>query len=417
MARRASLSGQLGFEGASLEIDLPPRAEFIADDTVVSARTLGKIRIELDREDNGFRSLRLARLTMFSEGAQLRGHTGKLFLEGIGGGTFFALPFSARWIVNLDLSATMVYRALGRRLPGMGRGLDEEDLEQELDVRVSEDLRGHLEMVLVAQDSDDSNTRWRIITGRLRLIATRKVWAFFDELMFDFSPRRGEIRETFSGAVIHRAATADVAPSTARTLWLKPFGFASNAMTTGRTWETQLEEAKRFWEGCCLKIESEPLTILSLPELVASREFSSIYNQALDHIADHSRVDWRLNAVEVFINNGPLAKGGGTTFLYRNDDGALALVIMTDLAEQNSHLLAHELGHVLGGTHPNETPSPRSGLWKGELNTVLEPSDSLSRLNPGFRPLGYCHQIRNKNIIEEAGGPCQLSEFRVPTSA
>src|SRR6185369_14133498 len=82
------------------------------------------------------------------------------------------------------------------------------------------------------------------------------------------------------------------------------------------------------------------------------------------------------DVIEVFLVDSELPNGGGTTF---NTGSSLAKVVITERSTGNPNLLAHEIGHVLGGLHPNSPPDPPN--WIADEDTVLEPSGSPGQPN------------------------------------
>jgi hypothetical protein len=90
------------------------------------------------------------------------------------------------------------------------------------------------------------------------------------------------------------------------------------------------------------------------------------------------------NAVPVFFVANDLHNlgfgGGNTTFLTINPDTSLAVVVIGRTA--SALVLAHELGHVLSGLHPDEDPGPV--VWTGDADTIL-----------GKPPLSAYNTLRN----------------------
>ena len=79
------------------------------------------------------------------------------------------------------------------------------------------------------------------------------------------------------------------------------------------------------------------------------------------------------SAQKIILSNQPQGDGGGNF-----DPGTLDITLNVDIARQNRFLLAHELGHLFGLSHPDES---KSDYIRGHTCSVMVPSRPMSRRN------------------------------------
>jgi hypothetical protein len=119
-----------------------------------------------------------------------------------------------------------------------------------------------------------------------------------------------------------------------------------------------------------------------------------MHSTDLGKIVDAGIPFFSLTAIEVFLVDSDLAEGGGHTNCGGTGNDK---VIITDRAlGTNPFLLAHEIGHVLSGVHPEEPTVNEQ--WKGEADTILQPSGSIGKANPAKRPAEYCCKRYNVKL-------------------
>lgn len=183
-----------------------------------------------------------------------------------------------------------------------------------------------------------------------------------------------------------------------RRLRLQPHAFHEGdpADHSGTSWDAQLKEARAIWGGCCIDLVADPIQLHEIPELRRSDDVSTIRALALGPRQQADRID-------VFLVDSDLAgDGGGASF---SPTTALARVIMSNQNAGNPFLLAHEIGHVLGGLHPG-IPG-HDGLWAGDNESILVPSGSNQTHNPFPKNTPRnCRQAKNDALIQTGAGCC-----------
>ena len=151
--------------------------------------------------------------------------------------------------------------------------------------------------------------------------------------------------------------------------------------------ERLLQGAVDLWEHeCGIRIISES----QFPLIVDSQVTTSLANGSTTMLINRIRQEVpRGGGVPVAFVQPLFARGGGRA----TDHGPQrAIVVVTEQSEGNNTLLAHELGHVLGG---KEAGSPRTATyWVGESNTVMDaPGDVAIAAPAEVRAFG-CRNAR-----------------------
>ena len=159
----------------------------------------------------------------------------------------------------------------------------------------------------------------------------------------------------------------------------------SDTNPTGSSSVLQFSEANSIWGKCCVEFQVLPAEIITNATVKISSDLDLIFN---------SFPLSNPNVIEVyFVDNDLAFYGGGAT---QNGGSGLAKVVITDSNSGNPHLLAHELGHVLGGKHPGVVPmAPR---WEGDSGTVLASSSSAAIPNPDKNTYHNCISVSNPAI-------------------
>lgn len=176
-----------------------------------------------------------------------------------------------------------------------------------------------------------------------------------------------------------------------RTLWMQRVFFSDNAVQTGDSSQQQMDSAEIIWGKACLAIaeSDEPQTIANAG-LAQSSAIATICAAAAPPVG----------VIPIFFVDNDLANdGGGATIL---PGTPLARVVVSDhilgddgfgTLSTNPALLAHELGHVLGGVHPNELPQITE--WLGAMPSILEASGIPWQMASDRNPLENCVHAYN----------------------
>jgi hypothetical protein len=146
-----------------------------------------------------------------------------------------------------------------------------------------------------------------------------------------------------------------------------------------------LTAARKIWGKCCIDIvEILPPATIDDPDLKICGYPADVIETKL-----YKPIQ---NVIPIFFVAADFGLGGGYTDL---DGSALAATVLTEYCEDNPNLLAHELGHVFDGDHPDADPKTTENDWIGDVCTVLKPTNSLSEKNPELNTLHNCEEAWN----------------------
>jgi hypothetical protein len=347
-------------------------------DLVVQPADTGAQRIVFD----------LSWLGMVSRSIWTRhGPTGKISIRGVAGQGECSLARNGNWTLNVELEVDVLYDAIEQRLGyvEVEPGLYESASETFVGV-----LRATLTEVEAAEGLTGSDLRVLVSDLDLSYAGGGLGWIPRLRLPPSASPPL---------AAVSRAPVPGCSPerrSGRKVLKLRPIAFrdGSNDPThSGTSWNQQLAAAKGIWGSCCMDLEADALRLIDNPRLRRSSDSDRIRRAFSSEVA--------LDGIEVFLVDAGFSGGGGSTF---SPGHAQATVVMTNRNAGNPNLLAHELGHVLSGLHPGETPTSVS--WVADAGTVLEPSNSASLPNPGQNSLRNCRQARNPALVLNGKACC-----------
>jgi hypothetical protein len=164
---------------------------------------------------------------------------------------------------------------------------------------------------------------------------------------------------------------------------------------TGWAFDEMMQSAKCIWRKCCVHFNVLDPIYLDNPLYKVLKNRNDVIN-----LKDEVNID---DAVEIFVVNcfDPIKWGGGATF----DSGTANSKIVTcddqlsvispsgeSMGAININHLAHELGHVLGLTHPG-SGNPKA-LMDGTSNTVMNVSGFYAD-NPSQQSQDNCDNIDN----------------------
>jgi hypothetical protein len=351
----------------------------------------GEIEFRIKNVHGTFTEIELTRLGFTSAGMKTEdGFTGRISVSGTGRGSLVRTG-DRRWSLEAQVDARVLYRALEkeRAFTPLARGLYMPELET---------FRGMVRAELEDPDGDGELTA---TTGSFDLRWVSGGLGWIERLSIPFRNITVANISTWSArtaAMAAPGAASQGCPGTRR-LKLQPYAFHEGNPDdhSGTSWERQLEVARKIWGGCCIQLDAEELILLERTDLRRSSDINAIWGSV-----DES--DKQPDLIEVLLVDNILdADGGGATF---SATTALARVVISNDNAGNPNLLAHELGHVFGGLHP-EDPE-QLGFWRGEHGTVLDPSGSSHQPNPDRNTPENCRRILNVALIK-TGETCCIS--------
>lgn len=165
-----------------------------------------------------------------------------------------------------------------------------------------------------------------------------------------------------------------------RVIFLQPLRLidqSGDLYPTGKTWQAQFDKAKEVWRnaGVLLMAMDPPLLWPTTAILAQSPDAYNLKHQSSSKVFNGLPSISEAYCVDVFLVDSKLMDGG--------EGGAIDLppfflagakIIVCDQGLGNNTLLAHELVHVLKGTHIPAEANPVAGQWGGEFDTITEPS-------------------------------------------
>lgn len=139
---------------------------------------------------------------------------------------------------------------------------------------------------------------------------------------------------------------------------------------TGRSWQDQFDKARSVWNGCGIDFVDTGFEDLEDQALALGESATKVF---LAHREE--------GVIEVFlVASRDLADQTDAA------GAAFAAVLLVEDEDQDPHVLAHELGHVLGACHPDGQGCGQGvlgsslTLWRPTAppdGTILQPADPL----------------------------------------
>lgn len=173
--------------------------------------------------------------------------------------------------------------------------------------------------------------------------------------------------------------------------------------------DTMFEAAAEIWGKACIDLEVlEPPHHLEVDaETYVSDDIEMIFGE---YHKNHSPDD---QAICVFLTDRQLTEDGGGVM---TDGGTgIAKVLLTSRvvngtnAPPNPNLLAHEMGHVLHGLHPEDME--RNNWWIPiDSNTVMAQSGNIMLANLALNTLFNCQQAKNDALITGTVDGCMTPD-------
>lgn len=421
-------------------IRIDEEADFGSGNTSYPSRIVGEALIEVSEAFRNEFSVRLVRLGLVSPGFTINPEvsTGRISIGALRGAG--EIRASANYLqVTLEFDARVVYEEISRR-----QGFDE--INEHLYATPQEIHTGKLEGWLTRVGGTNEEPQIVLTGGSLQLqlkyedkrglvliksvqapIADRQLDVLPDmpgmpKYLDEDIPSLSDYEEEDAGGVAFRftagapgvaegAEDVDVAetePVVAdagcpqsllkrrRTLRVQPVKLSIGGVVTGATAAAQFEGARLIWRKACIDLDVlADLPPIPLPAAMTASDYEGIVS--LFTSAD-------VHAICVFFSSDQLlAKGGGVT----TDGGTgLAKVVITDSVVNqageplNPNLLAHELGHVLHGLHPDD--APMNAWWNpigSDGRTIMSPTGDPAVRNRSKNTLHNCLNADNDALI------------------
>lgn len=183
-----------------------------------------------------------------------------------------------------------------------------------------------------------------------------------------------------------------------RKLKIRPVGFASfedDPDHTGKVLDKQIRDARAVWGKCCVELELLDLVVHVDPARKISGDPEFVAGAPDD--LDPNVVEWLFVTDPLTGHNGARTVPIGTS---------ASKVVMTEENKRIDNLLAHELGHVLRGDHPNTNVQPP--FWAGDPGTVLRPISNQFPIIPSKNTLFNCLRADSPLIISSPREGCCL---------
>lgn len=154
----------------------------------------------------------------------------------------------------------------------------------------------------------------------------------------------------------------------------------------------QLAAVQAIWGGACLEFQqAKSPHLVNNPALFASNDIGAITGSYTPPVG----------IIPLFFVHHALGGGGATPLPWGS---SLTRVVVSDMtsgrnpvtevSSTNPNLLAHEMGHVLGGVHPDQLPS--GVLWRPQgAPNVMKASGVSYEPNSPCNPLSNCIDASN----------------------
>ncbi|HEX3526767.1 MAG TPA: hypothetical protein VH988_06850 [Thermoanaerobaculia bacterium] len=350
----------------------------------------GEVKFYIRGRTAGEITWELTRLGLVSPGISTSsGYTGKLSIQGLFGRGEMVID-SGTWTCSGTVSTRVLYREVERQ-----KGF--EQIEPGRFHPDFETFEGTIQLSLEEREREGLNSL-EVTAGALSLqwLGGGLGWIPVLNVPLD--------GQSFTLSSLSTAATGEilaVAPCPSelrgerRQLKVRPIFFRASAADpspTGGSWQTQLAKAQEVWGRCCIEILPQEAQYVVDGNLKTSTAVEVIWNRFDDP---------DIKTVDVFFVDSILPNGGGASSSFGS---SLAKIALTDRNAGNPTLLAHELGHILGGLHPGSRPDPPA--WIADPGTVLEPSGSPNLPSPSLNTLGNCRRADNTSLISTGNGCC-----------
>ena len=207
--------------------------------------------------------------------------------------------------------------------------------------------------------ADGAGPSLRLISAELRFEGSGK----WEEIAVDFPEETYAEKISFS-------CNGDGIPVYRKTVKLQVVEFkpvADDSEATVALAKEMVEQAAKLWNPGFIYFDviiTEPVIDARLHD-IDPRELVN-----LTKLWEVRPIQNELDRIPVFFVNFDLGEwfGGYTYGFSINTMEPFASVVISELSDSNL-VLAHELGHVMGGWHPN---SAETGYWTGSESTIME---------------------------------------------
>jgi hypothetical protein len=374
VAEQIAASGRLGLSWSGVSV-------FSKMHEFTPAPLAGEFLLRFERGSDDKR-FGIERFRAVCRGVTVAGRdTGRLDVSKPTGTGSLAPTPEGRWSLRAEITAEVHYRAIPLRERFTPLGTD-------IFISPREVFGGIIEVELAERSAPDLDELW-IESGSIAFNAIRTVLGYVEAIQIPLGETRVRIPPAApldcpAGSWVDR-----------RQLRLRPVGFkidAKDPQPTGMTWAKQLAGVREVWGRCCLDFTEETLHEIVDGTLKSSSSADAVWACWDDPVGA---------VIDVFFVDNDLSGGGGFTF---DPDKSSAAVVISDHNMLNPYLLAHEMGHVLGGLHPRDPA--QYGFWVADAQTVLEWTGSLNIANPSANTWNNCRRTDNPAFSTVPGECC-----------
>ena len=168
-------------------------------------------------------------------------------------------------------------------------------------------------------------------------------------------------------------------------------------------WDSLRKNAQVMWgEKGCIHVEDHPdgYTIKSVAALVEETQQPDLINALI------AWNDSGAQGLPCFLVHDTVYgdDGGGHAQTLTHRGKLIVRKIVLSQGATNKLLLAHEVGHALGGLHFGDGET--SVKWEGDEKTILDPSSDLHIENPPHNSEANCQNAYSSLLVTSAASDC-----------
>jgi hypothetical protein len=356
-----------------------------------------ELKYRLDKKAQDKQKIFLSRFVCVSSGVPItsNNHTGQLGITGTTGSGWL-LNEQNQFKCTLHFETFISYDMIRKKL-------GYEQISDDQFVIPEEKFSGHLEGIIKTEKNGNEVTKYYFSDGNITLNYLEGGLGLIRTIIIPIT--NIIIIDIFAFLRNHPCYPL---VTFQRTMSIQPVGFGLGNERTGTSALRQFLAAKKAWGKCCIHLDFKPFIYIDalkkeqISNMSRLEWIGPLSNAVEDNILD-SYDDQNPSVIEVFFVESDVLDndlGSGQTY---GSGQVQAKVILSDNNMGCDNLLAHELGHVLGGKHPGTLPEP--GRWIGDFNTVLQQYCPI----PGENTRWNCTQADNPALSTNQNIACCFS--------